>query len=139
MTGREALRGRALGVLLAAAVLSSCTSTAFEPSELGRAQRATDAVPATVLETAQVDAASTRFVASWGSSRVFVARSSQEDLGTCLVVVAEDPQTSASSCSRPGGVLEMSVAGDRYLLGESADAGRSEQWTELTEGVYALS
>jgi len=120
-------------------VLTSCTSTAFEPPELDRAQQDGDTVPTTVLQTAQVDAASTRFVASWGSSRVFVARSSQQDLGTCLIVVADNPKTSASSCSRPNGLVEMDVAGDRYLLGESADAGRSERWTELTEGVYALS
>lgn len=130
---------RALLALLTVAVLTSCSATAFEPPELQRPQREGDALPASVLDSAGVDPDSSRLVGPWESSQVYLARSNQEDKSSCLVVVAgQDASDWASSCLVAGGYIEMSLAGQRYLLGESADAGSDEEWTELAEGVYAL-
>jgi len=124
--------------LLTVAVLTSCTATAFEPPELQRPQREGDALPASVLDTAGVAPDSSRLVGPWESSQVYLARSNQQDKSTCLVVVGgQDAADWASSCLSAGGYIEMSLAGQRYLLGESAGGGSDEEWTELAEGVYA--
>lgn len=139
MSGRFTRHTGVLGMLVAAAVLTSCTCTTFEPPEMQRAQQDSDSLSPAVLETADLAPDSTRLVGPWESTQVYLARSTMQDKSTCLVIVAsDDPQNFATSCLSAGGFIEMSLAGHRYLLGEDADAGRDERWTELTDGVYAL-
>lgn len=134
---------RRLSIALSAAtlvVLASCSTAASTPHEFERAQADGDELPTAITHSAEVVPDSTRYVADWHATSVYVARSTREQGSLCAVVLRQgDPSQWASSCDLSGGAVTLSFAGHQYRLGEGPDGSSDERPTQLTEGLYAVS